>query len=466
MRSRRSGGTGLATAAAVIGCFLLAIAYPFTALRLNPIALPAVAIGAVLAAVSLQRIEVGIATALFLCAVPAGLAGGAAWLPGAAWVGLIVTIVVLRQAREDATRRLPPSSALVLVDLVVIIISFGRAQDTTAALPVMRSAVTGIALFYVIATQVRTRRQVVWTVSGFLAGALMIGGLATAQWATGAGSRIGFLTETGELVYRITGGMGQPNQLGGFLVVLIPLALATMSAWAPGRAVAAVVAVASLIGLYASYSRGALLALGVAVLLLLRTRTLVIALPVLVVLGVTLAPATLHERFATGESSGSELASRTDIWRTAVAVWEEDPLLGNGLGSFPSAYATSRAPGKNFLPNTLFEPPPHAHNVYLNLLAEQGLLGLVAFLAVLLSTVAHALHLRRSERPWVAWYGRAMLASMAAFAVHNLLDVTLGEQTGIYMWALFGLTSALAATESILSAPTPAPVDAPRVAMA
>lgn len=456
MTSSRTRVTRSATGLAVLGSGLLALAYPLSAELIHPLAMPALALGAVFAAISLDRVEIGVAAALFLVALTPGLVGAGAWVPGAAWTLLLVGVVAFRQGREDATHQLPPMSALVILNLGVIAVEFARAPDTGTAVPVLRSAVCGIALFFVLATQLRTRSQIQWAINGFLAGALLIGGTAILQLA-GGGGKIGFLTETGQLVYRVSGGLGHPNQLGGFLVVLVPLAIASALAARTSRIFALTVAATAVMGIYASYSRGALLALAVAGIVFLRARTLVLAIPLVLLAAVTLAPDTLHERFETATSSGSELASRDDIWDTAVAIWEVDPIVGHGLGSFPSAYAESRAPGKDFLPNTLFLPPPHAHNVYLHLLAEQGLVGLLVFLAVVAAALGHAVRLRRSARPWISWYGRAILGAMAAFLIHNLLDVTLFEQTGIYFWAMLGLLSALVTAARATREQEPAP---------
>jgi len=181
-----------------------------------------------------------------------------------------------------------------------------------------------------------------------------------------------------------------------------------------------------------------------AALLLLRPRALVLFLPLAITLALALAPEALAERFESGSGSGSELSSRTDIWRTADAIWREEPVLGAGVGSFPTAYSEVRVPGKEFLPDTNFGPPPHGHNLYLHLLAELGLLGAGLFVGLLAAAAHRAMALRRSVDRWVAAHGRGMLAAMAAFAIHNVFDVTLLEQAGSYVWALLGLVSAVA----------------------
>jgi O-antigen ligase len=168
-------------------------------------------------------------------------------------------------------------------------------------------------------------------------------------------------------------------------------------------------------------------------------------------------PELIRERFATGTDSGAELAGRVDFWRVAGVIWSEHPVLGIGLGGFPAAYAEARVPAKEFLPSTLFEPPPHAHSLMLQLLAEQGLLGLVAFGAVFVAALLRTVGLRRSPDGWIRAMGTAALAALVAFFVHNLFDVTLLERTGTYFWGLLGLVSALSILAGAAGEPEPAP---------
>jgi O-antigen ligase len=91
----------------------------------------------------------------------------------------------------------------------------------------------------------------------------------------------------------------------------------------------------------------------------------------------------------------------------------------------------------------VLEPPPHAHNLFIQFFAEQGILGLLSLLAVMGVAVRMALQLRRHSERWMRVTGSAMLAALVAFLIHNMFDVTLVQETGIDFWAMLGLLSAL-----------------------
>ena len=56
------------------------------------------------------------------------------------------------------------------------------------------------------------------------------------------------------------------------------------------------------------------------------------------------------------------------IYLTAIDVWLDNPIIGNGIKSFRTKCLT-----KLHLPNRVFES--HPHNYYLELLNDTGLLG-------------------------------------------------------------------------------------------
>lgn len=82
-----------------------------------------------------------------------------------------------------------------------------------------------------------------------------------------------------------------------------------------------------------------------------------------VVLGVT-------DRFAANEG-GDLLNTRTDAWQDAVALWGQQPLVGQGYAAGPSLFETLRTSGALAFGRDV------VHNSYLQWLMELGILGLI-----------------------------------------------------------------------------------------
>ncbi len=102
---------------------------------------------------------------------------------------------------------------------------------------------------------------------------------------------------------------------------------------------------------------------------------------------------------------------RFALWQEALSVWGQAPVLGLGLGQ----YAEYAYP---WLGNSL---PYYAHNLYLDIGVELGLLGILAWLAMLLAPLLAA---------WgKAWqHGGVALGAVAALFVyltHSLFETAL-----------------------------------------
>ncbi len=277
--------------------------------------------------------------------------------------------------------------------------------------------------------------------------------------------------------YRPYGTFDQPNPYGGFVGMNACLAwgallgLARCRAWRtwPDRLwLLSLLAVAgtTTAALVLSWSRGAWLGFagGVAVILLFWPRRRWIGGAVLaaglVVGGVALAaglvPAGVRDRltsitaeFRLGDVRGVDIndenyavLERLAHWQAAIAMADDHPWLGVGFGNYEAAYADYA------LINWPF-PLGHAHNYYLNLLAEVGLVGIIAYLVFWGAVVCQSLRLlRRLEDP-ARGIALGALGVWAALTVHHLVDKLYVNNVYIYLGVLLGLQQWLDRDESM-----------------
>jgi hypothetical protein len=128
---------------------------------------------------------------------------------------------------------------------------------------------------------------------------------------------------------------------------------------------------------------------------------------------------------------------RRELWWSAVQLWRRHPLLGIGPDNFRRRYPevlAARRPGHRLVDQRL-----HANNFYLETLAGQGLLGLLA-LGALAVALARALRARLAEGDLLA---TAAAVGAATFFIHGLLDYFLPfTPTYALWWLLLALASA------------------------
>jgi O-antigen ligase len=95
------------------------------------------------------------------------------------------------------------------------------------------------------------------------------------------------------------------------------------------------------------------------------------------------------------------LSQRDLIWNRGLVAWRATPWFGVGPDNYSQITVTDlrtelAAEGKPYVA-TEYAGAPHAHNLYINVLVERGIVGLAALLAVLLTW--GALLLRRWPQP-------------------------------------------------------------------
>jgi O-Antigen ligase len=138
---------------------------------------------------------------------------------------------------------------------------------------------------------------------------------------------------------------------------------------------------------------------------------------------------------------------RPALWRAAVSLWREHPLLGVGADNFRRRYEAVLSPAPNGQPYT--DTRIHANNLYFETLADLGLAG-VAALAWMAFALARAL---RAHHATGDLAGLASGVAAGAFFVHGALDYFF-EFTPLFglFWVLLGLTAACAPREPSLGA--------------
>jgi hypothetical protein len=115
--------------------------------------------------------------------------------------------------------------------------------------------------------------------------------------------------------------------------------------------------------------------------------------------------------------------NRLTYWQVTASVIRERPILGVGLGQFREHYDALRPPDG---PRVI-----HAHNSYLELWAEMGLVGLLFWLGV----VGAALRRAHRHPGWLA-------VAVWTFVLHNAVDFPLYDpQVNVLWWVLVGLAA-------------------------
>ena len=87
-----------------------------------------------------------------------------------------------------------------------------------------------------------------------------------------------------------------------------------------------------------------------------------------------------RERVTTAQGG----TGRADIWAVGWRMVQSSPTNGIGVGQFPgfSSIHFLLAPGALLRDEFIVDKPKVAHNIYLEVLAELGVVGLVMFVSI------------------------------------------------------------------------------------
>jgi O-antigen ligase len=135
---------------------------------------------------------------------------------------------------------------------------------------------------------------------------------------------------------------------------------------------------------------------------------------------------------------GGVLNKRTNAWKGAVRIIKENPVLGLGVGK--SNFGTT---AKKF--NDLKISVDHAHNTYLQIAVELGLIGLTAFLWLFGSVFYHGIKgycsLPRNDGRAILIFG--ILCGISALLAHGFIDYFYKHEAFYTLWVIVALLFAL-----------------------
>lgn len=372
-----------------------------------------------------------------------------------------VVAVVASSVFEDYLARVDPAAVKVLGLLLVLAWVVRRCAG-----PIhdgRRSAVLEAATAFTIALLVATvvhnngsaGLEVVLRYAGFLVVLVVIadvvrGGLRPERLARAYVAACAVAAACGLLAFgagadrRVGGPIGDPNDFAFFLLPAIALGLATRGVgrrrWPWDLATVLIV-----VAVFGTLSRGALLGLVAMAVLAVAAQMVRLRMAVgigLVVAGVVLAILAVAPGLVTtsleqkGVVAGQNVSERLDLWAAAGRMTLEHPVVGLGPGAF-SEHHDEYVSG---LPEDVNHPLDVAHNTWLEISSELGLLGLVTFVALLAVAFWTA---------WSAWRRRRdpLAAGVAVALVGTAVAATfVTEQYYLPLWLLCGLAVGVGTT--------------------
>ena len=241
-----------------------------------------------------------------------------------------------------------------------------------------------VLAYYLTVNAVRTKSQLYALISGMLFAGVAVALYGIYQHIFGFAEGTTW-TDTQmfeDIATRVVSTFDNPNVLGEYLLLLIPIAAGYILSrhGSTNKGVSLVVTALLSVCMIYTYSRGNWIGLMVAILLFCMFYDgRVVWLGVIFALFVPmLLPDNVITRFMSiGDTADTSTSYRVYIWMGSIAMLRDYWISGIGLGSeaFNMIYPFYSYSGI---------VAPHTHNLYLQVITENGIVGLVVFVALIL----------------------------------------------------------------------------------
>lgn len=332
------------------------------------------------------------------------------------------------------------------VFLMMAMLSWGvvNSYDKLSSLKSVMVYIAFILVYYLIVRLINNKEKLVKAFSLLTVASLVCSLYGIYQYFNPAELQVWQDSEMfSEISGRIVSFFENPNVYGEYLILIIMINVALFATLKkPLLKVCALILLAlSGLCMILTYSRGCWIgiALAVALFLFIYSKKVFLLFAVLGVVALFFLPKSVMTRLLSiGNLADSSTSYRVYIWQGTMNMLKDFWVTGIGVGT--SAF-------NHVYPIYAFGAisAPHPHNLYLLLLSEMGILGLLVF-AVLMIMILKKLFVtaNKSGDKIISAYSAALFSALVGFLVQGIFDnVWYNYRVFLLFWIIVGLSGAV-----------------------
>ncbi|MDO8602532.1 MAG: O-antigen ligase family protein [Candidatus Omnitrophota bacterium] len=229
---------------------------------------------------------------------------------------------------------------------------------------------------------------------------------------------------------RAIGTFPSPNILGGYLIMMFFLSLATVKNKISDKKwlissflIATAMVLTKSMGTWLSVILTLIVLIAVSYNRLEKQRWLIAISSILIFLILLFIILNRREYLMNLENPENSITQRLNYWRAAIGIIKDHSFLGVGPGNFQEVFLKYKT---GLSTNTRY-----AHNIFLHIWSEAGVLGFTGISFLLFSLFLKGL--KKDGQKFI-------LLAIIAFLLHNLIDNTYFiPEAGLFWWILMGL---------------------------
>lgn len=372
----------------------------------------------------------------------------------------LVSFLLNLTTNKDAVLRPVPLGGYIAMFAFMLCLSTLNSFTFIKSVKILFIHLAFILFYFVVFQTLDTKKKWRATLVSFLLVAGVVALYGVYQNFAGISSTASWVDQEmfQQIKVRVYSTFDNPNVLGEYLVLLIPVMIAAI--WKAKTNGQKTIYTGLLLILAAclifTWSRGAWLGvfLAIAIFLLIMDKRW----SLLAVLGLCLIPVFLtsdsaiaNRLLSIGNTTDTSTAYRVSIWRASVTMLKDFWLSGIGPGSdaFSMIYPKYALAGANFA--------LHSHNLFLQLCVETGICGIVAFFALIIAFIrqSFALPIYQKRSCMSSAIAIAFAAGMIGFLFQGLTDnVWYNYKMVLLFWIVLAFASSATAPDFNVSDPT------------
>jgi len=323
---------------------------------------------------------------------------------------------------SDASYRITPFTILIAAFLFLSAFAAFTSITPQSSIPVLMVYAIFTLAFTLMVNTVKTKEQWTGLVSVFVFTAFLVSAYGVYQNF--------FITKTDQtwvdpnmfedIKTRVYSTLDNPNVLGQFLIMSIPLSITCMisAKRASSKTLYAIFTAVGAACLMFTWSRAAWVGVLMAVVILLVKKDK--RFIALCIIGILLLPVLLPESMlarltSIGNTKDTSTTYRISVWTASIYMIRDFWLTGIGLGSdtFSRMYQNYALGGASFA--------LHAHNFYLQWIADMGIGGLLLYVIIILTIFKSIVTINKSDR-FMKLAGYAVAGSLAGYLFQGMAE--------------------------------------------
>lgn len=349
----------------------------------------------------------------------------------------------LKVLLEDNFRfRYNPLNAWVIVFIAVYALSAIASLSLATSLQIALLVISFIMFYFVIINTITSHKQLNVMIGIFTVIGLLISMYGIYQYLFAGTFASGSFVDKEmfkDITTRVSGTFDNPNVMGEYLLLVIPL---TLTYFFNNKGMIKKMVSLGIVGVMAvclalTYSRGCYLGIAACIgvfLLLINLKFILLCLAGVVALPFVLPQSIMNRLTSIGNTNDSSTSYRISIWKGALDMvkdyWYKP--IGQGTVAFNSIYPLYSYSGVG---------AEHTHNLFLQLIIETGILGIVAFVGIILKFYQYLCNgLTKCVNKKMSINMIAFISGLTGFLIQSMFDNTwYNNRIILIFWIFIGL---------------------------